>query len=117
MRVAILGGGTIARLFLEHIQRGDLGAAEVVAIVGRNEGSARGKPLAAEFGVACVTSVGDLLKHEPYVVVEAASHEAVRVYCGPLLDAGVAGIWLLARPLGGHQMLLRVQTPAGRDSA
>ena len=78
MRVAILGGGTIARLFLEHIRRGDLGTAEVVAIVGRNEGSMRGKPLATEFGVACVTSIGDLLKHQPDVVVEAASHEAVR---------------------------------------
>ncbi|MDP2705978.1 MAG: hypothetical protein Q8O70_00530 [Burkholderiales bacterium] len=50
MRVAIIGGGTIARLFLEHIKRGDLGDAEVVAIAGRSNVS-RGKPLAAEFGV------------------------------------------------------------------
>jgi len=35
MRVAIIGGGTIARLFLEHIKRGDLGAAGVVAIAGQ----------------------------------------------------------------------------------
>ncbi len=39
MRVAIIGGGTIARLFLEHIRCGDLGAAEVVAIVGRSRAS------------------------------------------------------------------------------
>ncbi len=41
MRVAIIGGGTIARLFLEHIKRGDMGDAEVVAIVGRSEQFAR----------------------------------------------------------------------------
>ncbi len=29
MRVGIIGGGTIARLFLEHIQRGELGDARV----------------------------------------------------------------------------------------
>ena len=39
MRVAIIGGGSIARLFLEHVRRGDLGRARVVAIVGRGEGT------------------------------------------------------------------------------
>jgi predicted dinucleotide-utilizing enzyme len=36
MRVGIIGGGTIARIFLEHIRRGELGAARVVAIAGRS---------------------------------------------------------------------------------
>jgi len=31
MRVAILGGGVIARLFLEHARRGEMDSAEVVA--------------------------------------------------------------------------------------
>ena len=117
MRVAILGGGTIARLFLEHIRRGDLGAAEVVAIVGRNEGSMRGKPLATEFGVACVTSIGDLLKHKPDVVVEAASHEAVREYCGPLLDAGVAVIVLSAGALSDDKLRVRLEAAALKTGA
>ena len=47
MRVAIIGGGTIATLFIEHIRQGDLGDAQVVAVVGRNDAS-RGKPLADE---------------------------------------------------------------------
>ena len=36
MRVGIIGGGTIARLFLQHIGAGDLGATQVVSVVGRN---------------------------------------------------------------------------------
>jgi aspartate dehydrogenase len=89
MRIGIIGGGTIARLFLEHIRAGDLIAGEVVAIVGRSNAS-RGKPLAAEFSVAFVTGVEALLACSPEVVVEAASHEAVRTFGPPLLQAGVA---------------------------
>ena len=36
MRIGIIGGGVIARLFLERIQRGDMGDAHVVAIQGRS---------------------------------------------------------------------------------
>jgi aspartate dehydrogenase len=93
MRVAIIGGGTIARLFLEHIRRGDLGDTEVVAIVGRSDAS-RGKPLAQEFGVPYVTSFGDLVDQRPEVVVEAASHEAVRQYGERLLARGIAVVVL-----------------------
>ncbi len=116
MRVAIIGGGTIARLFLEHIKRGDLGDAEVVAIVGRNDPS-RGKPLAAEFGVACVTSIDELLKHKPDVVVEAASHEAVREFCGALLDAGVAVIVLSGGALCDDELRARLEASAIRHGA
>src|ERR1700710_2211817 len=111
MRVALLGGGTIARLFLEHIRRGDLGAAEVVAIVGR-EGGARGRALAAEFNVAYVNSVVALLTQKPDVVVEAASHEAVREYCGPLLDAGIAVIVLSGGVLADDQLRTRLEAAA-----
>ena len=31
MRIGIIGGGVIARLFLEHIRRGDMGEAELAA--------------------------------------------------------------------------------------
>jgi predicted dehydrogenase len=56
MRVAILGGGVIARLFLEHARRGEMDNAEVVAIAGRSEAS-RGKGLAREFAVPFVIGV------------------------------------------------------------
>lgn len=116
MRVAILGGGTIARLFLEHIRRGDLGDAEVVAIVGRTVRS-RGKPLADEYGIACVTSLAELLKHKPDVVVEAASHAAVREYCGPLLDAGVAVIVLSGGALCDDELRTGLEQSAIRSGA
>ncbi len=116
MRVAIIGGGTIARLFLEHIRRGDLGAADVVAIVGRSDAS-RGKPLAAEFGVAFVTSLTDLLKHQPDVVVEAASHEAVREYGGALLDAGIAVIVLSCGALCDDALRVRLEASAAKSGA
>ncbi len=116
MRVAILGGGTIARLFLEHIKRGDLGDSRVVAIVGRSDKS-RGKPLAAEFGVAFVTSFADLLEHKPDVVVEAASHEAVREYCGALLDAGIAVIVLSGGALCDDALRARLEASADKSGA
>jgi aspartate dehydrogenase len=116
MKVAIIGGGTIARLFLEHIKRGDLGDAEVVAIAGRSGGS-RGKPLAAEYGIAFVTSLDGILKHKPDVVVEAASHGAVRDYCGALLDAGVAVIVLSGGALCDDQLRTGLEASATRSGA
>ena len=51
MRIGIIGGGVIARLFLEHAARGDMGDARVVAIQGRSAAS-RGKPLAEQYARA-----------------------------------------------------------------
>jgi len=94
MRIAILGGGTIARLFLEHIRRGDLGAGiEVAAICGRSAASA-GANLAREFEVPFVAGAEALAATKPDVVVEAASHEAVRQNLVNLLSAGVSVIVL-----------------------
>ena len=93
MRVAIIGGGTIATLFIEHIRRGDLGGAQVVAVVGRSAAS-RGKPLANEHGIAYVTTLAGLLEQQPEVVVEAASHDAVREFGVALLEKGIALIVL-----------------------
>jgi aspartate dehydrogenase len=93
MRAGIIGGGTIARLFLEHIQRGELGDTRVGAILGRNATS-RGKTLAREYGVPFVTSLEELIAERPDVVVEAASHEAVHRYAEPLLAKGIAVIVL-----------------------
>jgi len=116
MRVAILGGGTIARLFLEHIKHGDLGDAEIVALVGRSDKS-RGKPLAKEFGVAYVISLAGLLEHKPDAVVEAASHAAVREYCGPLLDKGIAVIVLSCGALCDDALRARLEAGASKSGA
>jgi len=88
VRVGLLGGGVIARLFLE--QRGD---AEIVAIAGRSEAS-RGKALAREFGVPFVVGVERLAAARPEIVIEAASHDAVRESVEALLTKGIAVIVL-----------------------
>ena len=98
MRVGIIGGGTIARLFLQHIRAGELGAAEVVAVVGRSDAS-RGKALASDFGVPFVIGLEGLLARKPDVVVEAASHEAVHAFGAEVLRAGMALIVLSAGAL------------------
>src|SRR6185295_9326031 len=93
MRVGIIGGGSISRLFIEHIRRGDLGRARVVAIAGRSERS-RGRPIAAKYRIPFVIGPRALLAKKPDVVVEAASHEAVREYGEAVLRKGVAFIAL-----------------------
>lgn len=91
VRIGIIGGGVIARLILEH--RAQLGDLQVTGILGRRETS-RSKWLAAEFGVEFVTSLDGLVALKPDAVVEAASHDAVRQYAAPLLEAGVSVIVL-----------------------
>src|SRR5262245_9262762 len=86
MRIGIIGGGVIARLVREH--RVEARAVEVAGILGRRDAS-QGKTLAASFSVPFVTSLGALIALKPDAVVEAASHEAVRQYAAPLLDAGI----------------------------
>jgi aspartate dehydrogenase len=116
MRVGIIGGGTIARLFLEHIRRGELGDARVVAIAGRNDRS-RGKPLAAEFGVPFVTGLEGLLGGKPDVVVEAASHEAVQEYVETLLGRGIATIVLSGGALADDALRARLERAASTSGA
>lgn len=116
MQLAILGGGTIARLCLEHIRRGDLGDVQVVAIVGRSAGS-RGKALADQYGVAFVTDLPGLLACRPEAVVEAASHEAVREYCEPLLHHGVGVIVLSGGALCDDALRSRLERAAGQSRA
>lgn len=116
MRIAIIGGGTIARVFLEHIKRGDLGDADVVAIVGRSSAS-RGSELAAEYGVAFVTSLAEMLQHKPDVAVEAASHGAVREYCGALLDQRIAVIVLSAGALCNDALREGLENSARKSGA
>lgn len=116
MRVAIIGGGTIATLFIEHIRKGDLGDAQVVAVMGRNDAS-RGKPLADDNGIAYVTTLGELLVQRPDVVVEAASHEAVREFGVALLDKGIALIVLSGGALCDDALRARLEASAIQTGA
>jgi len=99
MRIGLIGGGTIARLVLEHVRRGLLPGLEIVALLGRQGGAPRAAQLAAEFGIPLVTGREGLLEKRPEAVVEAASHEAVRQHLVPLLEAGVGVVVLSAGAL------------------
>ena len=104
----------IARLFLEHVKRGEMGDAEVVAVAGRSDAS-RGKALAAQYGVGFVTGVEALIAAKPDVVVEAASHEAVRSHGERLLDARIALIVLSGGALCDDAVRARLEHAAATN--
>jgi aspartate dehydrogenase len=112
MRVALLGGGTIARLVLE---RRPLGI-QVVAVQGRSPTS-RGAALAREFRIPYVTSRQDLLAVRPAAVIEAASHEAVREHLVALLEGGVTVVVLSAGALADDALKSRAERAAAASGA
>ena len=116
MRVGIIGGGSIARLFLEHARRGDLGRARVVALVGRGERS-RGRKLAKAFRVPYVSGLKALLAAKPDVVVEAAAHGAVREFGEAVLKKGVALIVLSAGALCDDALRRKLERAAQKSGA
>jgi len=113
MRIGIIGGGVIARLFLEHIERGDMGVASVVAIQGRSTAS-RGKTLAEQYRVPFVTGLDELIAARPQVVIEAASHDAVRDFAKPLLKQGIAVIVLSGGALCDDALRARLEAAAAK---
>jgi len=116
MRIGILGGGVIARLFLEHVRRGEMGEARVVAIAGRSETS-RACSLAKEFGVSFVVGVEPLIQARPDAVVEAASHDAVREHAEHLLQNGIAVILLSGGALCDEALRERLEHAAAAHRA
>lgn len=104
MRVGLLGGGVIARLFLEQ-RASDV---EIVAIAGRSAAS-RGKALAREFGAPFVIGAKELAAARPEVVIEAASHEAVREHAETLLSEGIALIVLSGGALCDDALRARLE--------
>lgn len=116
MRVALLGAGTIARLVLTHLQRGDLPGIEVVGIGGRSAAS-RGAALAAEHSVPYVVGAQALLSLQPQVVVEAASHDAVRENLVPILEAGVGVVVLSAGALADERLRDTAERAVRRSGA
>ncbi len=111
MRVGLLGGGVIARLFLEQVRGGRMGDAEVVAVAGRS-GSSRTRALASEFGAPFVVGVQQLIAARPEIVVEAASHEAVREHAEALLSNGIAVIVLSGGALADDALRERLERAA-----
>ena len=116
MRVGILGGGVIARLFLERAKRGEMGDAKVVAVAGRGENS-RGTTLAREFGVPFVVGAAGLIEARPEVVIEAASHDAVRECAEDLLSNGIAVIVLSGGALCDDKLRERLERTAAKHRA
>ena len=111
MRIAILGGGTIGRLVLEHLRRGELPGIDVAGIAGRGPES-RGKALAAEYGVPYVVGLAGIQGLKPQAVVEAASHEAVRTHLVPLLSSGVSVIVLSGGALADDALRAQAEAAA-----
>src|SRR5713226_2282851 len=116
MRVGILGGGVIARLFLEHARSGEMGEAKVVAVAGRRENS-RGNALAREFGAPFVIGVKKLIAARPEVVIEAASHDAVRECAEALLSNGIAVVVLSGGALCDDGLRARLEHAAAKHGA
>lgn len=116
MKVVILGGGTIARLVLEHLHRGELPGVEVVGMAARGLAS-RAAALAAEYRVPCVADAGALLALKPDVMLEAASHDAVRDHLVATLAAGVSVIVLSAGALADDRLRAEAEAAAARSGA
>ena len=116
MRVGLLGGGVIARLFLEEVRGGQMGDTEVVAIAGRSE-SSRTRALAREFGVLFVIGPANLIGARPEIVIEAASHEAVREHAEALLSSGIGVIVLSCGALSDDELRVRLERAAKEHRA
>ncbi len=113
MRIGLIGGGVIARLFLEQCRGDAMDGAEVVAVMGRSDRS-RGKALAQEFGIAFVTTRDELIALRPEVVIEAASHAAVREHVEALLASDIAVIVLSAGALVDDHLRERLERVSAR---
>jgi aspartate dehydrogenase len=116
MRVGLIGGGVIARLFLERARRNAMSGAEVVAVMGRSERSSA-KALAREFGITFVTERNHLIASRPQVVIEAASHAAVQEHAEALLSNGIAVIVLSGGALVDDHLRERLERAATQHRA
>lgn len=116
LRVAILGGGTIARLVLEEAQRGHLAGIEFVGIAGRGPAS-RGVELARSFGIPYVADRAALIDLKPDVVIEAASHDGVREHLVALLEKGIGVVVLSAGALADDGLRDAAAKAAARTGA
>jgi len=116
MRVAILGGGTIGRLVLERVSLGEVQGVEIVAVWGRSPQS-RGAALAAQYSIPYVHARDDLLAFAPDVVIESASHDAVRDHLVALLERKITVVILSAGALVDDRLREAAEAAAARSGA
>ena len=116
MRIGLLGGGVIARMFLEDLARHPAEDAAVVAIAGRGPAS-RGAALAREFGVPFVVGTAELVATRPDLVIEAASHDAVREHAEKLLDQRISVMLLSGGALADDPLRERLEHAARSNRA
>jgi aspartate dehydrogenase len=116
MNLGLLGGGTIARLVLAQMQRGELPGVRVAAICGRSAQS-KGAELARSHDVRYVVGIPALCAERPDAVLEAASHDAVREGLVALLDAGIPVIVLSAGALADARLQAEAEAAARRSGA
>jgi aspartate dehydrogenase len=116
LRVAVLGGGTIGRLVLEQVKRGALPGIEIVGVGGRGPAS-RGAALAREFHVPYGPDRTALLALRPQIVLEAASHDAVREHIVELLRQGVGVVVLSAGALADDSLRRAAEAAADESGA
>src|SRR5258708_1062956 len=116
LRTALLAAGTIAQLVLEQARAGELAGIDIVGIAGRRKHST-GAALAKKFDVPYVVGREALLALQPQVVVEAASHDALREHLVPLLRAGASVIVLSVGALTDDRLRKEAEAAAGRSGA
>jgi aspartate dehydrogenase len=116
MRVAILGGGTIGRIVLERVAANEVPGVEIVGVCGRSSRS-RGAKLAEEFSVPFVYTRDALLDCRPEVVLESASHQAVREHLVALLERKITVIVLSAGALADARLQSAAEAAAARSGA
>lgn len=116
LRVALLGGGTIGRLVLEQARRGRLPGIEFVGIGGRGPQS-RAAVLARESSIAYAPDRAALVALKPEVVIEAASHDAVREHLVHFLERGISVVVLSAGALADDALRKAAEAAAEKSGA
>jgi len=116
LRVALLGGGTIGRLVLEHARGDAMPGIQFVGVAGRGPASSA-KRLAHEFGLTYAADRAALIALRPQVIVEAASHDAVREHLVALLEAGMGVVVLSAGALADDALRYAAEAASRRTGA
>jgi aspartate dehydrogenase len=116
LRVALLGGGTIGRLVLQHRRGGGLAGVEIVGVAGRGAGS-RSAGLAREYALPYASGREGLIALRPQIVLEAASHDAVRDHLVYLLERGIGVVVLSAGALVDDGLCRAAEAAANQSGA
>lgn len=111
MRVAVLGCGTIGSAVVRAVADGKAGPATVAGVAGRPPRH-RGRELCRELGIPYLEDGAALAGLRPDVVVEAASHGAVRQFVPGYLRAGIDVIVTSVGALGDPALRSEMEAAA-----